>query len=62
MLEIMFSKVLMLYQLYVKGSVQSLDDSLKKYAPGFKINNPFSKYTLLRIMLLLLIPSEVTLH
>ncbi|XP_003387189.1 PREDICTED: putative beta-lactamase-like 1 [Amphimedon queenslandica] len=35
--------VIMLYQLYAEGSVQSLDDPLTKYAPDFKINNTFSK-------------------
>ena len=37
------SQVIMLYQLYTSGKIQSLDDPLSKYAPSFKINNPFSK-------------------
>ena len=57
-------KVIMLYQLYAEGSVQSLDDPLKKYAPDFKINNTFSKYlncnvTILKIMFFSI---EVILH
>ena len=36
-------QVIMLYQLYEQGHVQSMDDPLVKYAPSFKINNPFSK-------------------
>lgn len=34
----------MLYQMYAKGYVQSLDDPLRKYAPDFKINSINAKY------------------
>ena len=42
----MLFQVLMLYQLYEQGYVQSLDDPLVKYAPNFKIHDPFSGYDL----------------
>ena len=38
-----FIKVTMVYQLFEKSYIHSLDDPLVKYAPDFKINNPFSK-------------------
>lgn len=42
----------MLYQLFKEGSIQSLDDPLRKYAPNFKINNPFSKYICMMLPLI----------
>ena len=34
--------VLLIYKLYEKGVIQSIDDPLSKYAPDFNIRNPFS--------------------
>lgn len=44
--------VLMVYILYEKGIIQSIDDPLSKYAPDFVINNPFTgeNITLRQIM------------
>jgi len=38
----------MLYQMYERGMVKSLDDPLSNYCPGFSIRNPYdsSKITL----------------
>lgn len=35
--------VLMVYMLYERGVISSLDDPLSKYAPDFVINNPFTR-------------------
>lgn len=34
--------VLLIYKLYEKGVIQSIDDPLSKYVPDFNIRNPFS--------------------
>ncbi len=37
---------IMLYQLYEKGIIHSLDDPISKYVPQFNIKNPFTRHSI----------------
>ena len=48
-------QVMMLYKLYDRGFVSSLDDPVTSYAPDFFVNNPFNANITLRYVKMIII-------